>query len=134
MPWTMHGTISSAAKNHKKWVMITKAFRKPYYAVIFSSVRSSADLPGYERMSARMVELAQKQTGFLGMESVRDSNGLGISVSYWESAEDIKAWKANSEHQIAQEFGRSAWYTEFTTRVCKVETDYDFAINDTNPD
>lgn len=101
-------------------------FEKPYYAVIFSSVRNSTDNHGYEKMAQRMVELAQVQSGFLGMESVRGLDGFGITISYWNSPDSIKAWKANSEHQMAQEFGRTQWYEKFTTRICNVERDYDF--------
>jgi heme-degrading monooxygenase HmoA len=95
-----------------------------YYAVIFSSQRNSSDHSGYERMTDRMVELAKDQKGFLGIESSRGNDGFGITVSYWKSQEDIAAWKANTEHKIAQEFGRSKWYDSFMTRICKVEREY----------
>lgn len=94
------------------------------YAVIFSSLRNSSDDSGYEKMADRMVELAKEQKGFLGIESSRGTDGFGITVSYWSTQEDIIAWKANSDHKIAQEFGRSKWYENFTTRVCKVEREY----------
>ena len=54
----------------------------PYYAVIFSSQRTEGD-HGYSAMAERMVELASRQLGYLGAESVRDSSGFGITVSYW---------------------------------------------------
>ena len=55
-------------------------------------------------MASKMDELATQQKGFLGVESARDSD-LGIIVSYWETIEDIAAWKANAAHQIAQQRG-----------------------------
>ena len=58
------------------------------------------------------------------MESVR--NGLGITISYWESLEAIKNWKNNTEHLIAQQSGRNVFYTNYKTRIAKVERDYDF--------
>lgn len=97
-----------------------------YYAVIFSSQRNTSDESGYERMAERMVELAKDQQGYLGIESSRGIDGFGITVSYWKNLEDIAAWKANTEHKIAQEFGRSKWYDSFTTRICKVEREYSF--------
>lgn len=97
-----------------------------YYAVIFSSQRNLSDNVGYQQMAERMIELAKGQKGFLGIESSRGDNGFGITVSYWKSQEDIVAWKANTEHKIAQEFGRSKWYDTFTTRICKVEREYSF--------
>lgn len=93
----------------------------PYYAVIFSSLRTAGD-DGYADMAARMLELAAQQPGFLGVESARD--GLGITVSYWENPEAIQAWKQNAEHQMAQRRGRDQWYSAFRVRVAKVERDY----------
>ncbi|MGD0157631.1 MAG: antibiotic biosynthesis monooxygenase [Terracidiphilus sp.] len=95
----------------------------PYYAVIFTSLRTEGD-NGYGKMDEAMERLAAEQPGFLGIESARD--GLGITVSYWESLESIAAWKQNSRHLVAQQRGRDAWYEEFKVRVCRVERDYDF--------
>lgn len=98
---------------------------KPYYAVIFTSQRTDGD-HGYEAMAKQMVELASQQPGFLGAESVRDKNGIGITVSYWDSLEAIQQWKAHAAHQIAQEKGKQQWYQCYSVRVCKVEREYDF--------
>ncbi len=103
--------------------MIAKTPTPPYYAVIFSSTRTEGD-NGYSDMSDKMVELASKQDGFLGVESARE--GLGITVSYWRDLESIKNWKANTEHSTARSKGRSDWYQTFKTRIAKVERDYGF--------
>ena len=95
----------------------------PYYAVIFTSLRTEAER-GYRRMAERMVELAAQQPGFLGVESARDAGGLGITVSYWESEEAIARWKANAEHRVAQEAGRKIWYSDYQLRVARVEREY----------
>ncbi len=101
--------------------MIALTPRPPYYAVIFTSLRTEGD-NGYGNMADAMVSLAEEQPGYLGIESARD--GLGITVSYWATLEDIKNWKANAQHQLAQKLGKEMWYTEFKTRICKVERDY----------
>lgn len=93
----------------------------PYYAVIFTSIRTEKE-DGYGEMANRMVELAQQQLGFLGVESARE--GVGITVSYWADLEAIKKWKANSEHLQAQKSGRKSWYDSFKVRISKVERDY----------
>lgn len=95
----------------------------PYYAVIFSSLRTAGD-QGYNAMSQRMVELAAQQAGFLGAESARDGDGFGITVSYWTDEASILAWKRHSEHRIAQETGQQRWYEHYETRVAKVERSY----------
>ena len=103
--------------------MIAKTPKPPYYAVIFTSVLSRNN-QGYSRMADKMVELAEKQPGFLGWESAR--NELGITVSYWQSEEAIKLWKANVDHLEAQDLGKKKWYEMYKIRVAKVERDYGF--------
>jgi heme-degrading monooxygenase HmoA len=102
---------------------IARTPEPPYYAVIFVSLRSDADA-GYDQTARRMVELAAQQPGFLGVESVRDGQGLGITVSYWSSEAAIALWKANAEHLMAQESGRRVWYADYQLRVARVERDY----------
>lgn len=93
----------------------------PYYAVIFTSLLS-ADTEGYEEMAARMMALAAEQPGFLGVETAKE--GVGITVSYWESLEAIHAWKGVAEHREAQRLGKERWYRAYHLRISKVERDY----------
>ena len=95
----------------------------PYYAVIFTSTRTRVD-EGYGEVADRMVELASRQPGFLGVESTRGADGLGVTVSYWSSLEAIAAWKANAEHRDAQASGHRKWYEHFETRVARIERAY----------
>ena len=103
--------------------MIAKTPTPPYYAVIFTSIRTDID-EGYGLTADAMVALAEKQPGFLGVESAR--NDVGITVSYWVDLDSIKQWKSNSEHLLAQKLGRDKWYKTFKTRIAKVERDYEF--------
>lgn len=105
--------------------MIAQTPKPPYYAVIFTSIRTTID-DNYDKMAEKMELLVQHQSGFLGMETAR--NEVGITVSYWESLEAIKKWKAHSEHEIVQKKGKSSWYKQFSVKICKVEQAYDFKI------
>ena len=49
------------------------------------------------------------------------ANGFGITVSYWESEDAIREWKAHAEHRVAQETGKKVWYANYVIRVAKVE-------------
>jgi len=93
----------------------------PYWAVIFTSLRDERPGDGYGQTADRMVELGSRQPGFLGLESARGSDRLGVTVSYWSSLEAIAAWKAVAEHEAAQRAGRARWYHAFATRVARVE-------------
>ncbi|WP_248797296.1 antibiotic biosynthesis monooxygenase family protein [Pseudomonas sp. MWU13-2105] len=106
--------------------MIARTPQPPYYAVIFTSLRTEGD-QGYGAAAQRMLELARQQPGFLGVESARGEDGLGITVSYWSSEAAILAWKQHAEHSEIRERGRSTWYQAFHTRVCKVERAYPFS-------
>lgn len=103
--------------------MIAKTPKPPYYAVIFTSVRTEGD-NGYSQMADEMEKLVKEQPGFLGYESAR--NETGITVSYWKDLESIKKWKENNSHKIAREKGREEWYGKFKVRIAKVERDYGF--------
>ena len=98
----------------------------PYFAVIFTSLRTPGE-GGYGESAEAMLGLAARQPGFLGVESARGSDGLGITVSYWETETAIREWKAVSEHQAAQARGRSDWYASYEVRVARVERAYGFA-------
>ncbi len=106
--------------------MIAKTPKTPYYAVIFTSQRSSKE-EGYGNMAEKMAEMAAKQDGFLGFESASNEN-IGITVSYWSSLESIKAWKDQTDHAAAQRKGKKDWYQAFKVRISQVVRDYDFTV------
>ncbi len=95
----------------------------PYYAVIFTSRRTDGDR-GYGAMAEKMVELGSRYDGFLGIESARGADGLGITVSYWRDEASIAAWKRDTEHLQAQRAGQQTWYADYEVRVAKVERAY----------
>lgn len=98
----------------------------PYYAVLFTSIRTSAADDEYNRTAERMIELAAAQPGFLGIEHARGADGLGITISYWDSAENIRLWQQHAEHLQAQANGKGKWYERYHLRVCRVERAYEF--------
>lgn len=96
----------------------------PYVAVIFSSVRTADDDEGYAAMADRMDELARRQPGFVGIESARGADRFGLTVSYWSSEADARAWKQVAEHLGAQQLGRERWYRSYRTRIATVTREY----------
>lgn len=100
----------------------------PYWAVVFTSRRRGGAVPadpeGYGRTAARMEELAADVPGYLGIESARDAEGLGVTVSYWASPQAVARWRRDVEHVAAQDAGRDGWYAHFEVRVARVERAY----------
>lgn len=97
------------------------------YAVIFTSTRTPGD-NGYASTAERMDELARTMPGYLGIESARNPDGFGITVSYWADEASILNWKQQMEHLEAQSRGRKEWYLNYTVRIAKVEREYSFPV------
>ena len=109
--------------------LLAKTPEPPYYAVIFTSQRTQGD-QGYGKMAERMAELAASQPGYLGVESARGNDGVGITVSYWKDEGSILAWKKNLEHTAARDQGRQKWYSAYELRVAKVERAYNWSLEE----
>ncbi|MEO6066263.1 MAG: antibiotic biosynthesis monooxygenase [Lysobacterales bacterium] len=92
--------------------------------MIFASQRSASDPVGYGEAAARMMELAARQPGLLGVDSARAVRGFGLTVSYWRDEASIAACKRDAERAATRERGRNAWYDAFEVRVAKVERAY----------
>jgi heme-degrading monooxygenase HmoA len=95
------------------------------YAVIFTSIRPGNDSE-YAEFADRVEHLATLEPGFVAIESVRDSEGRGITVSYWRDLESIRRFKELGDHLEAQERGRQSWYSRYTVSVCHIERAYSF--------
>ena len=109
---------------------MTTGWPVEYYAVIFTAQRTDAEMAIYEITFERMIELAQQQPGFLGLEAVREENGLGITVSYWRDKESIAAWENHAENRVAQALGRKEFYSWFQLRIAKVTEERTFGLDD----
>ena len=97
----------------------------PYVAVIFTSIKRMDDA-GYDEMAAQMSALVRTHPGFLGMESTRDSEGFGVTISYWRDQAAVTGWRSNPEHREARRRGKQHWYDAYRVRVCEVKRDYGF--------
>ncbi|WP_439656537.1 antibiotic biosynthesis monooxygenase family protein [Lentzea sp. HUAS TT2] len=102
-----------------------EAFEPPYYAVVFTTVRTQ-EQSGYPETNARMEELVREVPGYLGMDHAQNPGGLGITVAYFRDADALTQWRTNAEHQAAQQRGRAHWYQSYTIHVAKVERSHTF--------
>ena len=102
-----------------------EAFEPPYYAVVFTTVRTE-DQTDYRETNARMEELVREIPGYLGMDHAQNPGGLGITVGYFRDADALAQWRTNLEHRAAQKRGRADWYDSYTLHVAKVERSHTF--------
>ncbi|MBO9670174.1 MAG: antibiotic biosynthesis monooxygenase [Sphingobium sp.] len=98
-------------------------------AVIFIALRTDQDDAGYDEAANRMDELARTQPGYLGIDSVRGADGLGITVSYWADDASARGWKANAEHAAVRDMGRERWYSHYRLIVASVDRAYGWSKN-----
>lgn len=92
------------------------------YAVIFRAEINEID-EAYSEMAARMRDLATNKYGCSEFIAVTEGN-REIAISYWDDQEQIKAWKQDAEHLVAQELGRSKWYKSYRVQVVEIIRDY----------
>jgi heme-degrading monooxygenase HmoA len=95
-------------------------------AVIFVAQRTSADEAGYQAAAAAMDRLAASQKGYVGIDSARGGDGLGITVSYWADEEAAIAWRNHPEHAAIRDAGRDRWYSHYSLHVAQVGRSYDW--------
>lgn len=93
-------------------------------AVIFVSQRAAADPEGYAKAAQEMVQAAEKFPGYRGIHSVRRADGVGITISYWESEDAARVWKADAAHTAIREQGRATWYEWYEVIVADVTRAY----------
>jgi heme-degrading monooxygenase HmoA len=92
------------------------------YAVIFRATVAQLDNE-YFRMAEKMKNLAFNKYGCLDFVSVTEGNEE-IAISYWENEQQIRDWKNDLEHRIAQQAGRDKWYQSYSVEICEVGRSY----------
>ena len=95
------------------------------YVVIFTSILNP-DAEAYHQWGKQMESLVVQQPGYISHKSFRNPEGLGVTLSYWESLEAIRLWHTNTQHQQAQAYGKKKAYLEYTIEVCEIKRAYSF--------
>lgn len=96
-------------------------------AVVFTSHLTGEDTDGYAKAATEMELMAAAQAGYLGHDSARGSDGLGITISYWTDEASARAWYRHPTHAAIRDAGRDRWYSEFTVHVSEVSRSYTWA-------
>ena len=92
------------------------------YAVIFRAEIKKLDA-SYMETAARLRDLATSKYGCREFITVSEGD-QEIAISYWDSKDQIKAWKEDPDHRIAQEQGRKQWYRSYRVQVVQILREY----------
>jgi len=92
------------------------------YAVIFKATTASLD-DEYFRTAESLRELAFSKYGCVDFVAATEGDEE-ITISYWETMQQIRDWKNDPVHRLAQEAGRNKWYKSYSVEVCEVNRSY----------
>lgn len=97
------------------------------FAVIFKAKTGQQD-QNYIDTVNKMRELAFSKYGCLDFIAVTEGD-TEIAISYWESEQDVLAWKNDPEHHLAQALGQEKWYQSYSVEVVEIKRKYRFPNN-----
>lgn len=92
------------------------------FAAIFTAVTAQLDKQ-YDLTVAKMRELAFAKYNCVDFNAVSEGENE-IAISYWHSLEDIKRWKSDPEHALAQKQGQKHWYKSYKVEVVEIKRAY----------
>jgi len=75
-------------------------------------------------MLVEMRQLAVNQYSCVDIQSVSEGENE-VTISCWNSLDDIKAWKQDERHQLAQRLGKDKWYKSYQVQVVEILKEYD---------
>ena len=92
-------------------------------AVIFRAQIAQLD-EEYFATAEQLRELALSRYGCREFAAWTEGN-QEVAISYWDSEEQIKAWKADPLHAAAQAKGKANWYSSYKVQVVEVLREYE---------
>jgi heme-degrading monooxygenase HmoA len=80
----------------------------------------------YDEHAGRIYELALKMPGLVSSKDFTAEDGERLTIIEFRSAEELQAWRVQTEHAAAQERGRQHYYSEYSLQVCELERESRF--------
>ena len=95
--------------------------------VFRARVRPDADMAALAAMGERMHALATAMPGFISYKDYTAADGENVTVVEFESEGEQLAWRNQVEHRLAQERGRSEFFSEYRIQIGRVDREYRFS-------
>jgi heme-degrading monooxygenase HmoA len=86
---------------------------------VFRSRLRSEHADEFQKLAARMRELAEAMPGFRSYRVYQAEDGERCSVIEFDSHETLRAWREHPEHRAAQRLGRERSYAEYSLHVAE---------------
>ncbi|WP_101758606.1 antibiotic biosynthesis monooxygenase [Oceanicoccus sp. KOV_DT_Chl] len=94
------------------------------FVVILKATVADLDQDYMEALE-QMKKLAFEEYGCLEFTAMMDGNKR-MALSYWESEEQIRKWKENSEHLNTQKIAKQRWYQSYSVQIAQITREYSF--------
>lgn len=89
------------------------------FVVVFRNrLRDGVDAE-YAEHADRIYQLALGMPGLVSSTDFRAEDGERLTIVEFRSAEELEAWRVQSDHLAAQQKGREHYFTEYSLQVCK---------------
>jgi heme-degrading monooxygenase HmoA len=79
--------------------------------------RPDADLALFEKLGARMHELATRMPGFISYKDFTAADGENVTIVEFESEEAQRAWREHPEHKEAQRIAREQLLAAYQLQI-----------------
>ena len=80
----------------------------------------------YGTEASKLLAIVQTIPGFASVKSYAADDGEQLVLAEFESEQALAAWREHPAHLIAQERGRSKYYSEYKVQVCTTVREYGF--------
>ena len=98
-------------------------------AVIFQVTPKEGGAEAYFDLAAALRPELEKIDGFISIERFesRTTPGKYLSLSMWRDADAVAAWRAHTEHALAQARGKVELFADYRISVAEIVRDYTMA-------
>ena len=96
------------------------------HAVIFEVEPEDARRQDYLDIAARLRPELERIDGFISVERFQSLSHPGkiLSLSFWRDEASVERWRAQQNHRLAQQAGRTGIFRAYRLRVAAVLRDY----------
>jgi heme-degrading monooxygenase HmoA len=74
----------------------------------------------YGPRAEQVYELAEAMPGFVSAKDFVADDGERLALIEFDSPAHLAAWRDHAEHRVAQEQGRSQFYSEYSLQICAI--------------
>jgi heme-degrading monooxygenase HmoA len=88
--------------------------------------RPGVDIEEYNARVSDLLARAQRIPGFVSIKGYAAEDGERLALVEFANEDALVKWRGHSEHLVAQELGRTTYYSEYQVQICNTVREYSF--------